>query len=68
VTLTASPDGPNSPAQARLTGSQSSGVLSSMAKADALLIVPEDRTEVPAGTLLSALVLDDPGHVAEPPF
>jgi len=65
VTLTPSADGLPS---ARLTGSQSSGVLSSMAKADALLIVPEDRAEVPAGTVLMALVLDDPGHVAEPPF
>lgn len=65
VTLTPSPQGPPS---ARLTGSQSSGVLSSMAKADALLIVPEDRAEVPAGTLLMALVLDDPVHVAEAPF
>lgn len=56
------------PLCARLTGSQSSGVLSSMARADALLIVPEDRTDVPAGTTLSAIVLDDPGHTAEPPF
>jgi molybdopterin molybdotransferase len=53
---------------AHLTGSQSSGVLSSMAKADALLIVPEDRPDVPAGTILKALVLDDPAHVAEPAF
>jgi molybdopterin molybdotransferase len=65
VTLTPSPQGPPG---ARLTGSQSSGVLSSMANADALLIVPEDRPRVPAGTVLAALVLDDPGHVAEPPF
>ena len=65
VTLTPVPDGPP---HARLTGSQSSGVLSSMAKADALLIVPEDRPEVPAGALLFALVLDDPVHVAEPAF
>lgn len=53
---------------AHLTGSQSSGVLTSMARADALLIVPEDRPEVPAGTTLAALVLDDPRHVAEPPW
>ncbi|HWZ27338.1 MAG TPA: gephyrin-like molybdotransferase Glp [Gemmatimonadales bacterium] len=65
VTLTPAPDGPP---RARLTGSQSSGVLTSMAKADALLIVPEDRPDVPAGATLTALVLDDPGHVAEPPF
>ncbi|HEX4634409.1 MAG TPA: gephyrin-like molybdotransferase Glp [Gemmatimonadales bacterium] len=68
VTLTPGPDGPDGRPRARLTGSQSSGVLSSMAKADALLIVPEDRREVPAGTPLRALVLDDPVHVAEPAF
>ena len=65
VTLTAA--GGGLPA-ARLTGSQSSGVLSSMARADALLIVPEDRPAVPAGERLTAIVLDDPEHVAEPPF
>lgn len=53
---------------ARLTGPQSSGVLSSMARADALLIVPEDRPEVPAGASLEAIVLDDPRHVAGPPW
>ena len=65
VTLTPTSDGPP---VAHLTGSQSSGVLSSMAKADALLIVPEDRHDVPAGTILQAVVLDDPAHVAEPAF
>lgn len=65
VTLTPTSDGPP---MAHLTGSQSSGVLSSMAKADALLIVPEDRHDVPAGTILQAVVLDDPAHVAEPAF
>ncbi|HYK11518.1 MAG TPA: gephyrin-like molybdotransferase Glp [Gemmatimonadales bacterium] len=54
--------------KAHLTGSQSSGVLSSMAKADALLIVPEDRPDVPAGAELRAIVLDDPMHVREPAF
>ncbi|HEX4562792.1 MAG TPA: gephyrin-like molybdotransferase Glp [Gemmatimonadales bacterium] len=68
VTLTPGPDGNDDRPRARLTGSQSSGVLSSMAKADALLIVPEDRRNVPAGTPLRALVLNDPVHVAEPPF
>jgi molybdopterin molybdotransferase len=63
VTLTPSANGTM---MARLTGSQSSGVLSSLARADALLIVPEDRAEVPAGTVLQALVLDDPVHIAEP--
>jgi molybdopterin molybdotransferase len=42
---------------ARLTGPQGSGILSSMARADALLVVPEDRTTVEAGELLTALPL-----------
>ncbi|MBI5669346.1 MAG: molybdopterin molybdotransferase MoeA [Chloroflexi bacterium] len=42
---------------ARLTGSQSSGVLTSMVMADGLLIVPEDVTFVPAGTPLPVRLL-----------
>ena len=57
-----------SPSTARLTGPQGSGILTSMARANALLIVPEDRPDVAAGELLDALFLDDPNHVAEPPF
>jgi molybdopterin molybdotransferase len=53
---------------ARLTGSQSSGVLSSMAKADALLIVPEDRQEIEVGEVLPAIMLCETMHVEEPPF
>ena len=53
---------------ARLTGPQGSGILTSMARASALLIVPEDRPEVAAGEQLRALLLDDPHHVADPPF
>ncbi|HZH39782.1 MAG TPA: gephyrin-like molybdotransferase Glp [Gemmatimonadales bacterium] len=68
VTLTREPHAADGRPRAHLTGSQSSGVLSSMAKADALLIIPEDRREVPAGASLQALVLDDPVHVAEPAF
>jgi hypothetical protein len=39
-----------------------------MARANALLIVPEDRPTVTAGEILSGLLLDDPYHVAEAPF
>jgi len=39
-----------------------------MAHANALLIVPADLPAVPAGTELRALILDDPQHVAEPPY
>ena len=53
---------------ARLTGPQGSGILTSMARANALLIVPADMPAVPAGTELEALILDDPQHVAEPPY
>ena len=56
------------PPAARLTGPQGSGILTSMARANALLIVPEDLAVVPAGATLDALLFDDPFHVAEPPF
>jgi molybdopterin molybdotransferase len=55
-------------AEARLTGPQGSGILTSMARANALLIVPADMPAVPVGTTLQALLLDDPQHVAEPPY
>jgi molybdopterin molybdotransferase len=43
---------------ARLTGQQSSGMLTSMVKANALLIVPETLPKVAAGSQLHALMLD----------
>ena len=51
-------DGDDGTLRARLTGSQSSGMLTSMSSADALLIVPPEPASVPAGTLLRALPLD----------
>src|SRR5688500_5398246 len=42
---------------AKLTGPQGSGILTSMARANALLVVPEDRQRVEAGERLSALPL-----------
>lgn len=53
---------------ARLTGPQGSGILTGMARANALLIVPADLPAVARGTTLPALMLDDPRHVAEPPY
>ena len=50
---------------ARLTGSQSSGILTSMARADALLIVPPEPSALPAGTLLHAIPLGDAADHAE---
>jgi molybdopterin molybdotransferase len=44
---------------ANLAGSQSSAVLSAMARANALLVVPADRRSNPVGTMLRALPLSD---------
>lgn len=46
-------------AWARLTGPQGSGLLTSMARANALLVVPPDRTLVKAGETLSALLVGE---------
>jgi molybdopterin molybdotransferase len=54
--VTRQPDGTLA---ARLTGHQSSGALTSMAKANALLIVPETNPKVPKGAQLNALMLDN---------
>src|SRR5213594_965579 len=62
------PQGADGALGARLTGPQGSGILTSMARANALLIVPEDHPAVAVGEVLQALVLDDPHHVAEAPF
>jgi molybdopterin molybdotransferase len=43
---------------ARLTGAQSSGMLTSMSAAEALLVVPPEPQRLPAGALLRALSLD----------
>ena len=53
--VTRAPDGRLS---ARLTGQQSSAALTSMAKANALLIVPETSSKVPKGSSVNALMLD----------
>ena len=44
--------------EARLTGPQGSGIMTSLAQADALLVVPQDIGEVPAGSTLRALPLE----------
>jgi molybdopterin molybdotransferase len=59
--------GPNG-LEARLTGPQGSGILTSMVLANALLIVPEGQFDTPAGAEVRALVLDDPVHALEPGF
>lgn len=50
---------------ARLTGSQSSGMLTSMALADALLVVPPEATMLPVGTAIRAIPLADAADHAE---
>lgn len=50
--------GGSHPPVARLTGAQSSGMLTSMSAAEVLLIVPPDLLDVPAGAALRALPLD----------
>jgi molybdopterin molybdotransferase len=46
------------PALARIAGEQGAGVLSSLAAADALMIVPEEMERVQPGTRLQAILLD----------
>jgi molybdopterin molybdotransferase len=56
--------GENGQLLARLTGSQGSGILTSMAKAEALLIVPEERPRVEAGETIHAFLLTDDTQLA----
>jgi molybdopterin molybdotransferase len=49
---------------ARLTGPQSSGILTSMSIANALLIVPADRRMVSAGERLNAILIGDDAELA----
>ena len=62
--VTESPQGP----EARLTGPQGSGILTSMVRANALLVIPEGQQETPVGTMVQAIVLNDPVHEARPGF
>ncbi|GAI16153.1 unnamed protein product, partial [marine sediment metagenome] len=43
---------------ARLTGPQGSGILTSMALANGLVIVPEDKPGVKEGDLVQVMMLD----------
>jgi molybdopterin molybdotransferase len=54
--------------EARLTGPQGSGILSSMVRANALLVVPEGQHETPVRTGVQALILNDPVHQEHPGF
>lgn len=54
--------------EARLTGPQGSGILTSMVKANALLVLPEGQFEAPAGSAQIAILKDDLIHTDNPPF
>jgi len=49
---------------ARLTGPQGSGILTSMALANALLVVPHDRQRVGAGETLNAILLGEDARLS----
>ena len=53
---------------ARLTGPQGSGILTSMVQANALLVVPEGQHDTPSGSSLRAILLDETVHTVEPGF
>ena len=54
--------------EARLTGPQGSGILTSMVRANALLVIPEGQFETPVGSEQMAILRDDPSHTEHPPF
>jgi molybdopterin molybdotransferase len=54
--------------EARLTGPQGSGILTSMVRANALLVIPEGQFETPLGSEQVAILRDDPSHTEQPPF
>jgi molybdopterin molybdotransferase len=53
---------------ARLTGPQGSGILTSMALANALLVIPEGQFDTPIGAVVAAIRLDEPRHQEQPAF
>ena len=63
--LRVSLDPSTAPARVRLSGPQGSGLVSTLARADGLAIVPEDATEIPQGDAVDVLLLDD-GPACEP--
>jgi molybdopterin molybdotransferase len=54
--------------RARLTGAQGSGILTSMLRADGLLIVPEGRGDLPAGAAFEAVLRNEPSYQELPPW
>ena len=60
-------EGPQGP-EARLTGPQGSGILTSMVRANALLVIPEGQHDTPVGSVVQALILNDPVYQDQPGF
>ena len=54
--------------EARLTGPQGSGILMSMVRANALLVIREGQHETRTGETIPALLLNDPVHQEQPGF
>ena len=54
--------------EARLTGPQGSGILMSMVRANALLVIPEGQHETAVGATVPALILNGPVHQEGPGF
>lgn len=54
--------------EAKLTGPQGSGILTSMVKANALLVIPEGQHETPVGAVVDAIPLHSVLHQREPGF
>jgi molybdopterin molybdotransferase len=59
------PAADGAPVTARLTGPQGSGLLTSMERANALVVVPEDRVRVDAGEMVRAILLTDEASMAD---
>jgi molybdopterin molybdotransferase len=55
---------PDGSLSARLTGPQGSGILTSMSRANALLVVPEERSVCEAGERVNALLISDDAQLA----
>lgn len=66
--IVAEPSTPMELPEVRLTGPQGSGILTSMVRANALLIIPEGLHQADPGATARAIRLDDPVHQAEPAF
>ncbi|MBU0566977.1 hypothetical protein KKC52_02850, partial [bacterium] len=47
--------------EANLTGPQKSGILSSMVKANSLLVTPKEASFIKSGTVLEAMILQEGG-------